>query len=53
MKTFIIVLAAGAFAIIAFLGTPVEAANVPAWCANSGYDNGPRERPWNRTLLVG
>jgi hypothetical protein len=22
-------------------GMPVQAANVPAWCANSGYDNGP------------
>jgi hypothetical protein len=32
---------AATLAIAALLGTPVEAANVPAWCANSGYDNGP------------
>ena len=46
MKTLITTLAAIAtFAIAAFLWTPVQAANVPAWCANSGYDNGPpRER---------
>jgi hypothetical protein len=38
MKTFI-VWAAAACAIAA--STPVHAANVPAWCPNSGYDNGP------------
>jgi hypothetical protein len=27
--------------LVALLGTPVQAANVPAWCPNSGYDNGP------------
>jgi hypothetical protein len=33
--------AAATWAIATLLGTPVQAANVPAWCANSGYDNGP------------
>ena len=33
--------AAATLVIATLLGTPVEAANVPAWCANSGYDNGP------------
>jgi hypothetical protein len=27
--------------VAAVLGMPVHAANVPAWCSNSGYDNGP------------
>jgi len=27
--------------LVALLGMPVQGANVPAWCANSGYDNGP------------
>jgi hypothetical protein len=27
--------------LVALLGTPIQAANVPAWCPNSGYDNGP------------
>jgi hypothetical protein len=44
MKTFI-VWAAATLAIAAFPLSPVQAANVPAWCANSGYDNGTaRER---------
>jgi hypothetical protein len=44
MKTFI-VWAAATFAVAALPWTSVQAANVPAWCANSGYDNGPpRER---------
>jgi hypothetical protein len=25
----------------ALLWSPAQAANVPAWCPNSGYDNGP------------
>ena len=33
--------ATATFAIAAFPWTAVHAANVPAWCANSGYDNGP------------
>jgi len=40
MKTFIF----GATAMLSFaalLWSPVQAANVPAWCPNSGYDNGP------------
>ena len=33
------------FAIAAFPWMPVQAENIPSWCANSGYDNGPpRER---------
>jgi hypothetical protein len=44
MKTFIVWVAA-MFAVAALPSTTVQAANVPAWCANSGYDNGPpRER---------
>jgi hypothetical protein len=36
-----IVWAAASFGFAMFPWTPVQAANVPAWCANSGYDNGP------------
>jgi hypothetical protein len=44
MKTFIIS-AAAMLVVTALPLTPVEAANRPAWCANSGYDEGPaRER---------
>jgi hypothetical protein len=44
MKTFIF-WAVAAFVIFVLPWMPVQAANVPAWCANSGYDNGPpRER---------
>jgi hypothetical protein len=54
MKT-LIVWAAAAFAVAAFPWTPARAANVPAWCANSGYDNGPaRERgPGNGPFSLG
>src|SRR5271154_7645220 len=40
MKT-LIVGAAVTFAMAALPWTLVQAANAPAWCANSGYDNGP------------
>jgi hypothetical protein len=44
MKTFI-VWAVATFFIFALPWMPVQAANAPTWCANSGYDNGPpRER---------
>ena len=32
---------AAVISVAAVLGMPAHAANVPAWCANSGYDNGP------------
>jgi hypothetical protein len=40
MKAFIVWTAA-TFAVAAWPWTSLQAANVPAWCANSGYDNGP------------
>ena len=33
--------AAATLAIAVLPGTLAQAANIPAWCANSGYDNGP------------
>jgi hypothetical protein len=43
MRT-LIMLAIATFAIAASLW-PAQATNIPAWCPNSGYDNGPpRER---------
>ena len=36
-----IISATATLAIATLLGMRVQAANVPAWCANSGYDNGP------------
>jgi hypothetical protein len=46
MKTLITTLAAiTTFAIAASPWTSARATNIPAWCASSGYDNGPpRER---------
>jgi hypothetical protein len=40
MRT-LVILATATFAIAASPWTPARAANIPAWCANSGYDNGP------------
>jgi hypothetical protein len=40
MKTFI-VWGAALVVIAAVTWLPAHAANVAAWCANSGYDNGP------------
>ena len=40
MKIFI-VLTIAALAVAAWPCRSAQAANVPAWCANSGYDNGP------------
>jgi hypothetical protein len=40
MKTFIVFTVA-ALAIAASQRSGAQAANVPGWCANSGYDNGP------------
>jgi hypothetical protein len=36
-----IMLAIATFAIAASPWTSARATNIPAWCANSGYDNGP------------
>jgi len=45
MKTAIVWAMAAAFAMAAPPWISVQAAQVPAWCKNSGYDNGPpRER---------
>jgi hypothetical protein len=45
MKTFVVWAAAATFVIAASSSLHVQAAQVPSWCANSGYDNGPpRER---------
>ena len=40
MKTFA-VWAAATLVVAALPWTPVQAANSPGWCANSGYDDGP------------
>ena len=45
MKTAIALATAATFAMVAPPWSAVQAAQVPAWCGNSGYDNGPpRER---------
>jgi hypothetical protein len=45
MKTAPVWVAAVTFALGALPSEAVQAAQIPAWCRNSGYDNGPpRER---------
>jgi hypothetical protein len=45
MMRIMIMLAIATFAFAASPWTSAQATNIPAWCGNSGYDNGPpRER---------
>jgi hypothetical protein len=45
MKIAIVWAAAATFAMVALPSGSIQAAQIPAWCPNSGYDNGPpRER---------